>query len=206
MVSKKQSIAIGIITLILVVSAILFYYLFPHIWAGVAYPLKYQEHIVKYSKQFEIDPTFVAGVIYAESHYNPQAVSRVGAKGLMQLMPATAKGVSAQLGEEAMGDLFDPETNIRYGTFYIAQKYRDFGNSKEAALAAYNGGPAVGSRYVVSREAGIPNETKNFIKTVIAAQAKYLELYGQDLNSNIAIKLKANQPTWFEKVFNVFKL
>ncbi|EKD57005.1 MAG: hypothetical protein ACD_58C00028G0002 [uncultured bacterium] len=205
MVSKKQGVLIGLITLILITSGFLFYYFFPSIWGSVLYPLDYREMIVKYAQQNQLEPSLVAGIIYTESHYNPKATSRVGAKGLMQLMPATAKSVSQQLGEEKMGDLYDPDTNIRYGTFYIAQKIIEFGGNINAALAAYNGGSAVGNRYVVSREAAIPNETKNFIKRVNSAKNQYAELYGQNLDSNVAEKMKKDQTTWFQKVFSVFK-
>lgn len=200
---------------VLISAGVLFYYFFPHIWGSVLYPLKYQDVITKYAKQYELEPAFVASIIYAESRYNPEAISRVGAKGLMQLMPATAKSISAQLGEDKMGDLFDPETNIRYGTFYIAQKIKDYEGNKEAALAAYNGGPAVGSRYVISREAGIPKETQNFIKTINQAQIKYQELYGENLdidvsvntNINVMEKLKTGvqNQNWFQKIFSILK-
>jgi soluble lytic murein transglycosylase len=204
--SKKQGILISLILVVLVGIVSLFYYFFPRIWGSVLYPLKYQDLIVKYAAEYKLEPTFVAGIIYTESHYNPQAVSRVGAKGLMQLMPATAKSVSEQLGESSMGDLFDPETNIRYGTFYIAQKVQDFNGNVNAALAAYNGGPAVGGRYVISRDSNIPKETQNFIKIVNSAKDKYTELYGADLDSNIAEKLKNDKQTWIQKLFLVFKI
>lgn len=206
MISKRQGILVGIITGVLVLAGFLFYHFFPTIWGSILYPLGYQDIIVKYANQNQIEPSLVAGIIYTESHYNPEATSRVGAKGLMQLMPATAKSISEQLGEEKMGDLFDPDTNIRYGTFYIAQKIRDFEGNVNAALAAYNGGPAVGSRYVISREAGIPRETQGFIKTVTAAKEEYAHLYGQNLDNNVAQKMKKNQSqSWIVKFFSVFK-
>lgn len=205
MVSKKQGVLISLISLILIGGGVLFYYFFPSIWGSVLYPLDYRDLIVKYAEQNQLEPNLVAGIVYTESHFNPKATSRVGAKGLMQLMPATAKSVSQQLGEEKMGDLFDPEVSIRYGTFYIAQKIKEFNGDVSAALAGYNGGSAVGNRYIVSRDAAIPNETKNFIKKVNYAKDKYTELYGQRLDINVADKLKISQPTWFQKVFSVFK-
>lgn len=205
MISKRQGILIGIITGVLVTAGFLFYYFFPSIWGSVLYPLDYRDIIIKYASQNQLDPSLVAGIIYTESHYNPQATSRVGAKGLMQLMPATARSISEQLSEPEMGDLFDPEVNIRYGTFYIAQKIKDYEGNVNAALAAYNGGPAVGSRYVVSREAGIPYETQNFIKTVNNAKDKYSQLYGQNLDINVAEKMKKPQKSWIQKFFSVFK-
>lgn len=195
----------GLIFTVILVVGLLFYIFFPTIWGSVLYPLKYQDIITKYAGQYQIEPSLVAGIVYTESHYNPEATSRVGAKGLMQLMPATARSISEQLGEEKMGDLFDPDTNIRYGTFYIAQKIKDYEGNVNAALAAYNGGPAVGSRYVISREASIPNETKNFIKIVNNAKDKYTQLYGQNLDTNVAEKMKKDQTNWFQKVFSIFK-
>lgn len=81
----------------------------------------------------------VRAVIKQESNGNAKAVSKVGARGLMQLMPGTAKEVAAELGIEDP-DLEDPETNILLGTHYLKKQLKTFGDLK-LALAAYNAGP-----------------------------------------------------------------
>lgn len=103
-----------------------------------------------------LSPRLVQAVMQVESGYNPKAVSRKGAMGLMQLMPETAR-------ELRVGDPFDPEQNIRGGTSYLRQLMGRFG-SLELALAAYNAGPTA-----VTRHAGVPPypETRNYVRKVL---------------------------------------
>jgi soluble lytic murein transglycosylase len=98
------------------------------------YPMKNFPLIRKYAK--ETDPYFVAALIRQESGFNPWARSRVGAMGLMQLMPRTAK----QLERVSKRALFLPETNIRIGTRYIGNLVNKYDRDAELALAAYNAG------------------------------------------------------------------
>jgi soluble lytic murein transglycosylase-like protein len=83
----------------------------------------------------------VYGVIWVESRFNPEAVSPVGARGLMQLMPGTANYLAELIGWEGRPDAFDPEFNIAAGTFYVAKLIDQFNGDVDLALAAYNAGP-----------------------------------------------------------------
>lgn len=105
-----------------------------------------------------LDPVLIKSVIWVESCFDQHAVSRVGAHGLMQLMPATA----AELGVQ---DRFDPEQNIRGGVTYLARMLERFDDNLDLALAAYNAGPGA-----VARHNGIPPfpETRNYIQRVNA--------------------------------------
>jgi soluble lytic murein transglycosylase-like protein len=106
-----------------------------------------------------VDPTLVAAVTKAESGFDPKAVSRSGAKGLMQLMDKTAKSLGVH-------DSFDPEQNIDGGTKFLGELMQRF-RTPELALAAYNAGPAA-----VARTGGIPqnNETPIFVARVLEFQ------------------------------------
>jgi hypothetical protein len=112
--------------------------------------------IEKYAVEYSLDPTLIRSIIATESAFNPKAVSPKGARGLMQLMPATA----ASLG---VRDSFDPEQNIRGGTKHFRTLLDTFDNDLELSLAAYNAG-----ENLVQRIGRIPNirETKNYVKSI----------------------------------------
>lgn len=119
----------------------------------------YLPMIIAAAKQYQIDPNLLHAIIDTESAYNPRAVSRVGATGLMQLMAKTAKGLG-------VNDRFNPEQNIQGGTRYFSQLLSRFDGEKKLALAAYNAGPTA----VVKAGNKIPNypETKRYIEKVLA--------------------------------------
>lgn len=170
---------------------VLVLFFLPRIWGDLVYPLRYQDHILKYSKEFNVPPTLIAGVIYTESHYNPVATSRVGARGLMQIMPATGAGLARQLGDGSYSveKLYDPETNIRYGTYYLRSLLDTYGNDVDVVLVAYNGGSSAANRYQASRSANIPLETSGFIVKVKRARDNYAQIYGTDLSAGSATTL-----------------
>lgn len=123
----------------------------------------YDYIILEVADRYEIDPALIRAVIMVESSNNPNAVSRSGAKGLMQLMPGTAR----ELGVE---DVFDPEHNIEGGTKYLRRMIVRFDGDITLALAAYN----AGSRHVLNY-GGVPpfRETRQYVKKVLA----YYETY-----------------------------
>lgn len=108
-----------------------------------------------------LDPRLVAAVAWAESGFDPRAVSSVGALGLMQLMPATARGLGV--------DPLDPAQNLAGGARYLAAQLTRFGGRLELALAAYNAGPAA-----VAKAGGIPQngETPGFVARVMGLYAQ----------------------------------
>ena len=116
------------------------------------------ELISKYSEQAGLDVDFVKAVINQESGFNPNATSKCGAMGLMQLMPGTAQGLGVT-------NAYDPEQNIQGGTKYLKGLLDRFDNNKSLALAAYNAGPNAVKKY-----GGIPpyQETQNYVKSVLA--------------------------------------
>ena len=118
--------------------------------------------IDKYSNAHGLDSDFVKALVNQESGFNPNATSRCGAMGLMQLMPATAEDLG-------VANAYDPEQNIYGGTKYLKGLMDRFGNNKELALAAYNAGPNAVKKY-----GGIPPyaETQNYVKNVMSAYNK----------------------------------
>ena len=122
--------------------------------------------IEKAAQKHQVDPNLVKAIIMAESGYNHRAVSKKGARGLMQLMPHTAKSLGVR-------NIFDPEENINGGVLYMKKLLKRFKGNTKLALAAYN----AGSRYVHHYK-GIPPflQTRTFIKKVL----KYHRLYKTD--------------------------
>ena len=134
------------------------------------------------------EPDLVLAVMREESGYRPKVVSPVGARGLLQIMPETGSQLASQLGENPFDpdSLFEPETNIRFGAFYLAQLLEQFDGRTSAAVGSYNAGP---HRVVVwLRERGdleddewveaIPfDQTRRYVRRVLRSLHAYRVLY-----------------------------
>ena len=118
--------------------------------------------IEKYALEHRLDPSLIRSIIAAESNFNPKAVSRKGARGLMQLMPATAE----RLG---VANAFDPEENIRGGVQHFRWLMDNFNNDLDLSLAAYNAG-----ENLVARLGRVPEikETREYVRTVTQRYTK----------------------------------
>jgi soluble lytic murein transglycosylase len=159
----------------------------PSLW-NVAYPTGLLPTI-KLQGAKGVDPYLIAAIIREESQYDVKAVSRVGAIGLMQVMPATANTVAQRVGLPAVGreDLFDQETNIRIGVRYVEQLLEQFSGNLVYTIASYNAGPlAVGNWISQYRGQGqdefvelIPyQETRQYVKRVLRTYREYVRLGG----------------------------
>lgn len=151
----------------------------------VTLPLRHEDIIRQQSLEKEVDAALIASVIYSESRFRDQT-SPAGARGLMQITPATAKEIERLSGgtEFELSDLSDPDINIRYGTFYLAWLLDLYDDDVVAALAAYNAGPsnadAWGGSTMVIDDIEFP-ETKAYVKGVLEKQREYRHRYDVEL-------------------------
>src|SRR5919202_5893726 len=113
----------------------------PGWWERLWYPLRYDAIVRGHARNYDLDPALLAAVIYQESKFRADAHSSSGAIGLMQLLPDTAKGIAIHTGGSRfrVGDLYDPEINVRYGAWYLRHLLEKYGDER-LALAAYNAG------------------------------------------------------------------
>jgi soluble lytic murein transglycosylase-like protein len=118
--------------------------------------------MAKASKRYGVDVSLIKAVIKAESDFNPQAVSHAGARGLMQLMPATARSLG-------VSDSFDPEQNVMGGTRFLSDMLKRYNGNVDSALAAYNWGPG----NVDKRPDHLPRETRDYLVRVKQLYSSY---------------------------------
>jgi soluble lytic murein transglycosylase len=153
------------------------------------YPRAFWAWVDHYAGESRLDPYLVIAVIREESAFAPKALSRAGAKGLMQLLPATAAQVAKENNLRNLPDLDTPAPNIALGTRYLAKLHEDFGGNLVLTLASYNAGPHVVRRWLDTLQPSqdpeifieeIPYpETRRYVKRVLGSYDRYRTLYGQ---------------------------
>jgi len=149
------------------------------------YPLRYEEVIREASEENGLEPAFVAGVVYTESRFRPDAESHREAYGLMQLLPQTAQFIGRRSGIK--GDYRDPEVNLRLGAWYLGYLEGRYRGDERLMLAAYNSGEGTVDGWL-SREGfdvakDIPfDETREYVEDALEARQTYRDIYGRDLN------------------------
>ncbi len=155
---------------------------------GWSHPLVYSRPLLKAYRDHQLSPSLVLALMRTESAFQADIMSVSNARGLMQLLPATANKLAAALGEKAPGalDLFDPSLNIRYGTTYFAALRKGFGGNTALALAGYNGGP-YNMRQMILAKPQMPldvfieclpfQETSNYVKRITLSRYIYETVY-----------------------------
>lgn len=135
--------------------------------------------IVNESLRQEVDPIFVAAVIRTESRFKGSAVSYAGARGLMQIMPATGRHLSSEENVPWKGNstLHDAATNLRLGIAYLKQLEQKFKGNRERALIAYNWGPT-NLEHSLRSGARPPQECIRYARTIISAHRQWSESFG----------------------------
>lgn len=152
------------------------------------YPLAYERLVLKYADEAKVDPFLILSLMRAESVYDPDARSIVGAQGLMQMMPFTAIRTARVMndGNFELKNLHTPEVNIGYGAYYVRKLYDYYGGNIILTVASYNAGPIAVDRWVSTFsnlemdefvETMSFKETRRYVKTVLRNFNQYKRIY-----------------------------
>ena len=160
----------------------------PAYWQSL-YPFPFEQSILKWSQQRQLNPLLVTSLIRQESRFEPEIRSWAGALGLMQVMPATGKSAAKNIGLTSYS-LTNPEDNINIGTYYLDFTHRKYNNNSMLAVASYNAGPNAVAKWVSRyglKDADefvekIPyRETKGYVESVFENYWNYMLIYNPEV-------------------------
>jgi soluble lytic murein transglycosylase len=168
----------------------------------LAWPRPFGPAVEEAAREFGADPALVYAVMREESHYRPDVVSPVGARGLMQIMPPTGQRIAEGLGDGSFeaDRLFQPETNIRFASYYLRQLLQTFDGQRPLAIAAYNAGPEVVSSWARKHDPfaldtfvdSVPySETRRYLRRVLRSYRVYELLYGEEREDSTRLNPEA---------------
>lgn len=198
---RSKAPAIGIIIVLLMIMGLGMFVLYQKKgYIGpqqFTYPVKYEEYVIKYSNKYGVEPELIYAVIKTESGFNENAVSEVGARGLMQLMEDAYSWVRYRLDvkdEYDFDKMFDPETNIEYGTYYLSFLLDKYDGSIGLTAAAYHCGMGTVDGWI---EEGIVNaqdfdvsdipdendQTSHYVNKITKAYNIYKESLKEDIDN-----------------------
>lgn len=161
----------------------------------ILYPIAYQDIVRRASEEFELDSALIFSVIRTESRFQEQARSNKGAIGLMQIMEETGQFAADALKIQPFNAtmLFNPEVNIRIGSWYLSELLKTHPTTEEA-LAAYNAGGSKVKKWLQGENASLTSEkflqkipypeTRFFVKTVMNARQMYRDIYWESYQIN----------------------
>ncbi len=176
--------AIFVVLLLICGTAVYFGY---NTYIKAEYPIKYENYVERYSADNNLDKFLVYAVIKTESSFNPEAVSNVGARGLMQIMQDTFDWIKMKTEDDEAEyiEMFDPQTNIKYGCYLLGYLYKEFG-SVEVAMAAYHAGRGQVNEWLADSSISsdgrtldtIPiSDTAHYVAKIKKAMDTYIKLY-----------------------------
>jgi soluble lytic murein transglycosylase len=174
------AVAIGLVVGVLAVNGT-----FDKAIKSLTLPLQHEDIIRQQAKEKGIDAALIAAVIDTESHFT-NAESSAGARGLMQVTPEAAKDIARHSGATSFhtSDLSNPEINIKYGTYLLAERIESYDGNVVAALASYNAGPVPvekwGGDSMTIDDITYP-ETRAYVELVLERQKEYREKYASEL-------------------------
>jgi len=160
------------------------------------YPFPYLTEIQKWSARYQLNPLLVTALIRQESRFQPKVKSPVGATGLMQLMPSTAKWIAPQINlDQKTLKLENPRENIMLGTWYLDYTHKQYGNNSLLAIASYNAGGGNVNKWLSTIPKTDPDEfveeipfeeTRNYVRQVFGNYWNYLRLYNPEVSHLLA--------------------
>lgn len=173
------------------------------------FPEAYRDDFLEWGRRTGVDPYLLMGIARRESAYNPEALSPAGARGLMQLMPATATQLSRQLGIPDPGayGILDSQTNIRLGSTYIRDMLERYRGNRLAATAAYNAGPSRVDRWLRG-SATVPfdlfvesipfRETRHYVQAVLTYRAIFESLANGGNSEGVSMLTQAEKTARYD--------
>lgn len=157
---------------------------------NTAYPRKYEEYVVYYADKYSLDPLLLYSFIRTESNFDPNAESNVGARGLMQITEQTFDWIKGKIAPEeplAFDDLYDPETNIRFGSYFVSCCLLRYQDDLSTAAAAYHSGWGTVDALLANPDyspdgkilTGFPYpQMRRYVQKITDAYTQYCEIYG----------------------------
>ncbi len=185
---KRARVVVPIVLIAAIILAVLGYFGYQK-FLYEKYPLKYESYVEKYSKQNNLNKYFVYAVIKTESGFDPDAVSNVGARGLMQIMEDTFDWIKYKRGDDDAEyyDMYLAQNNIDYGCWLLGYLYEEFGNI-EAVAAAYHAGRGTVNEWLEDERYSsdgkhldvIPtSDTAHYVDKIKGAVDMYIKLYAE---------------------------
>ena len=174
----RRVVPVAVLALAVAVGFAYFWNHQPTWFERVRYPLRYEQIVRGHARNYDLDPALVAAVIYQESKFRADAKSSSGAIGLMQLTPQTAEGIAIRTGGTRfrLSDLYNPEINVRYGSWYLRHLLDKYGDEKDA-LAAYNAGQQNVDEWRAEGKGIQFPETRAYVKRVEHLKHVYARAY-----------------------------
>ncbi len=187
---KKRKPSIFLIAAAALAVALAFTFVLPRALERIRYPMKYVDQIIERSGEYGVPPALTAAICLTESSYKPDARSKNGALGLMQIMPETGGWIAGILGEEAdyaPENLTNADTSLRYGCWYVGFLMKRYEGDEVAVIAAYHAGQGTVDNWINDERysdghtltgfpEGAPN-TRHYVAKVRKAYEYYKKAY-----------------------------
>lgn len=193
MVKKNMLRRVGktavLVLLLLVLAATLLFTCFRERIDHWEYPMKYQEYVTYYADKYSIDPLMLYSFIRTESNFNPKAESNAGARGLMQITEVTFDWIKSKIApteDLTFDSLYDPETNIRFGCYFVSYCLLRYQDDLATAAAAYHSGWGTVDELLAQPEYSADGKTldhypypqmRQYVKKITESYQRYQEIY-----------------------------